>query len=246
MGELVRNNTIYWDTQEVIDYLLKVGGNGSTRESVRTGFYRDTRKRLRPYTFFGKSKPWYRKSEVMALGEGRLTNVPSIKISGILRDWTKYVKMLGLNISTQNCTLEFGASLPKEMSTWLEVPEPMVFIKRQRISFIDGVPIAVWSTYYPWVLASPFEDKMKQENDFDVVEAIKASRGITIKCAKDRYSARLATQYEQEILQLKRPDPILQLERAAYSELGKIVLCSQMSLLGSWFQPEVTYPVDIW
>lgn len=237
MSKIV-NHEEYWEIREVLDYL----------SMSRTTFYREggPKQRLREYTFEGKTKPWYRREEVVALAEGRLDERPHIVIRGILRDWTAYARSVGLQIDTVNCTVEVGVQLPRDVCSWLPVKPETAFVKRSRISFVEGVPVCHWATYYPLVLVGQFLERIKVDEEFNIVAALLEQRGVTITRAKDRYRAREAGLFEQEILQLKRPETVLQLQRAAYSERGKLVLYSDMALLGSWFEPEIEYPVNHW
>lgn len=224
----------YWDIRETYMHL----------NMTRATFYRSVKEKLHVYFFEGRSKPWYKRSEVVALAQGKLEERPHIVLRGLLKNWTHYAQELGLPVETINCMVEIGVSLAPELCTWLGVIPESTFIKRSRVSFLDTTPICYWETYYSRVLVSQFIDSIKHEPDFDLVAALQEQRGITIKRAKERHIAREASLFEQEILQLRRPEPVLQLQRAAYSELGRLVLYSDMSLLGSWFEPELSYDVD--
>lgn len=210
-------------------------------------FYSNVKPQLRVYQFEGKKAPWYKKHEVLALKSGQIERTAPITISGILRNWTTHVRALGYQIDTKNREIE-TVTLPDKVAAAFGIDPERQFAKRSRISFVNRVPICIWTTYYPLELVEgDIYEEMKRDEEADVVRRIKEKHGLSIGWAKDRYSARLATTEEQEVLQLLRDDPVLVLQRVSYTRDKKtLVLYSHMTLLGTWFAPEHEYEVNIW
>jgi UTRA domain len=231
------NGQDYINTQEVLSEL------GVSKKL----FYGKIKRRLKAYYFDGRSTPWYLKQDALALKEGRLPRMASIGISGIQRDWTTFLRSLGFRAETVNCTIEL-ATLPEELARTFALDAEQPFIKRRRMTFANGAPICVWATYYPLALVGPdMFEKLKRQPGLDIVAYIKEQAGVVIGYGKDKYTARAATQYEQEVLQLVSNDPVLILQRASYTrDKQTLVLVSDMTLLGNWFAPEHEYQVEIW
>jgi len=227
----------YLDTQEVLAEL------GASKKR----FYSNVKPQLKVYQFGGKKTPWYKKREVLALKSGQIERTAPITISGILQDWTTHVRALGYQIDTKNREIK-TAQLPDKVTAAFGIASERQFVMRSRISFVNRVPICIWTTYYPLELVKGvILEEMKRDEETDVVRRIKEQHGVSIGWAKDRYSARAATVTEQELLQLLRDDPVLVLQRVCYTRDKKtLVLYSHMTLLGSWFAPEHEYEVTIW
>lgn len=207
-------------------------------------FYKHAQPQLQVYRFGGKRKPFYKKADVLALKRGTVQGKQApIVISGLLRDWTSHVRALGFQIDTVNREIAIVATPDNPFG----MAKDRQFVKRSRISFVNQTPICIWTSFYPLeFVQGAILEAMKQDGELDVVNAIKEKHGAVIAWATDRYRARLASRDEQELLQLHDPEPILQLQRVSFTKEKKLVLYSDMALLGSWFAPEHSYSVDIW
>ncbi len=237
MSKIVEDQE-YLDTQEVLAEL----------DASKKRFYSNVKPYLRTYHFDAKKTPWYRKRDVLALKGGKLARMASISISGIQRDWTSFLRASGYHAVTIDRTIETGVFLPKDAIEMFKLPADKKFVKRSRMTIVDGVPICAWDTYYPLELVEgDILDEMKHGFEIDVVKRIKEKYGIVVGIAKDKYTARNATFEEQELLQLLSNDPVLILQRVSYTrDRQTLVLYSDMVLLGSWFAPEHEYEVNIW
>jgi hypothetical protein len=235
MQKVIKNEE-YIDTREAIASL------GVSKKS----FYANARPSLRAYHFDAKKTPWYKKNDVLALKSGQLERPAPIIISGIFRNWTEHVRSLGFQIDTKSREI-ITTRLPDKAAAVFGIDPDREFVRRGRISFIDGTPICIWDTYYPLELVEgDLLASMKRDEETSVVSCLK-ERGLVIGWAKDRYSARLANFEEQEILQLSRDEPVLILQRASHTRDKKtLILYSHMTLLGSWFAPEHEYEVNVW
>lgn len=227
----------YLDTQEVLTEL----------EASKKLFYSNVKPRLRTYHFGAKRKPYYLKSEVLALKVGKPVRKANIGISGIQRDWSTFLRSLGYHVETLVRTIEIAA-LPENAIANFKLPAQEKYVKRSKMTLADGIPICIWDTYYPLALVEPdILTDMKQDLTLDVVKHIQEQRNIVVGIAKDKYTARFASVEEQDLLQLLTYEPVLILQRASYTRDKKtLILFSDMVLLGSWFAPEHEYEVNIW
>lgn len=236
MSKIVENEE-YLDTQEVLAEL------GASKKR----FYSNVKPYLHMYHFDAKKTPWYRKRDVLALKSGKLVRMASIPISGILKDWTVFLRSLGYRADTIDCSIETVA-LPEDAPASFNLPTDKLFIKRRRKTLANSIPICVWDTYYPLELVEgDIHAELKRDFGLDVVKRIRELHGIVVGWGKDKYTARTATLEEQDILGLLTNDPVLILQRISYTRDKKIlVLYSDMVLLGSWFAPEYEYEVNVW
>ncbi len=212
-------------------------------------FYGSIQPRLQPYHFDGKKRPhYYKKSEVLALKSGKpVTRKEPITISGIFGDWTVYLRSLGYQADTRNYAIE-TTTLPEEASFTFHISAERQFVRRSRITLANGVPICVWSTYYPLELVEgEILAEMRQDPTLDVIKRIREVHGITVGWEKNRYTARNTTLEEQELLQLLTNEPVLIVQRGCWTSDRQILThISHMTLLSSWFAIEHDSSVKIW
>jgi hypothetical protein len=233
------NNEEYLNGEEVMSFW----------PASKNLFYDSIQPRLQTYHFDGKKRPhYYKKSEVIALRSGKPTvHREPITISGIFGDWTVYLRSLGYQADTISQAVE-TATLPEETTATFHIPSEKQFVRRTRQTLANGVPICVWSTYYPLELVEgTILTEMKQDPRLHVVERIREVHGVAVGWEKDRYTARNATQAEQEDLQLVTNEPVLILQRGCWtSDRQVLAFVSHMTLLGSWFAIEHDSPVKVW
>jgi hypothetical protein len=237
----VENGEEYLNGEEVMNFW----------PASRNLFYGSIQPRLQAYHFDGKRRPhWYKKTDVLALRSGKSTEQRErITISGIFKDWATYLRNLGYQADTISQPVEV-VTLPQEISTTFHIPAGRQFARRTRMTLANGVPICVWSTYYPLeLIGEDILTEMQQDPMLDVVERIREARQIVVGWEKDRYTARRATLEEQQLLQLLTDEPVLILQRACWTS-GRQTLthASHMTLLASWFaiEHESPVPAKLW
>lgn len=212
-------------------------------------FYDNIQPRLQAYHFDGKKRPhYYKKAEVIALRSGKpIAQREPVTISGIFGDWTSYLRNLGYQADTKSEAVE-TTTLPEETIATFHIPSEKQFVRRLRKTRANGIPICVWSTYYPLELVEgTILTEMKQDPTLHVVERIREVHGVAVGWEKDRYTARNTTLAEQEVLQLVTNEPVLILQRGCWtSDRQTLAFVSHMTLLGSWFAIEHDSPVKIW
>jgi hypothetical protein len=228
----------YLDSQEVMVEF----------DAPRKRFYSNIRPYLHPYTFEGKKKPWYKKSDVIALKMGKPVRKGSIPLlGGIQQDWTASLRSLGYKAETILNETRHDAVLPEEAVEAFNLPADQQFFKRTRETLVNGSPICTWSSYYPLEFVGDIIDQIEQGKINDIVKYIADVHHVIVGRATDKYTARITTFEEHEKFRLLNEEPVLILQRASYTRDKKtLVLYSDMVLLGSWFAPEHEYEVDIW
>lgn len=212
----------------------------------RQSFYDNARPYLQVYRFDAKRTPWYRRHDVRALKSGKPVRRASIAITGMFADWTEHARSLGYNVQTVERDVEVGP-LPRDIAEMFRIPVDQQFVRRGRMTFIDGTPICHWSTYYPAELVDDILDELRHGSAHDIVEHIREKRGIVIGQVNDTYSTRITTFDEQNLFHLLNSEPVLVLQRVALTADQKIlVLFSDMTLLGNWFVIKRTEKIHHW
>ncbi|MBX5457791.1 MAG: UTRA domain-containing protein [Thermogemmatispora sp.] len=201
---------------------------------------------LRCYHFDGKVKPnYYKKSEVEALRTGQPFQREPILLSGILGDWTIYLRSLGFQAETRTYAVK-RSSLPEEIARTFQIDPDQQFVQRSRMTIVSNkAPICFWSTYYPLDLVKgTILSEMEKNPSLDVLKRIKEVHGITIGWERDRYLARNASPEEQKLLRLLTNEPVLTIYRGCWTQDKQTLThISYMILLASWFAVEHEFPV---
>lgn len=210
----------------------------------RNLFYKRIQPRLRAYHFEGKATPhYYKKTEVEALRSGQPIKRDPIVLSGILGDWTVYVRSLGFEAETKTISLEI-CSLPEEIRRTFHLSSERQFVRRSRMTLANGVPICQWSTYFPLeLIGGEIFAEMQRDSSLDVLRRIREIHGLSVAWERDRYSARNASPEEQALLQLLTNEPVLVVQRACFSKDRTLTHISHMILIASWFAVEHEFPV---
>jgi len=94
--------------------------------------------------------------------------------------------------------------------------DPVVSIRRLRKS--GGEPIAILTNHIPADI-SPAPDELRQKGLYQCLRG----RGLSIKSARQRIGARLATDDEAALLDEQPGAAVLTMQRVAYDEMGKAV-----------------------
>lgn len=234
MTKIVENEE-YLDTEEVMGELA----------ASKKLFYASIKPNLHPYHFEGKKKPWYRKKDVLALKAGKPIRKAAIAITGMYGSWAAFAQS-EYQAETDLRSIE-TATLPDDAVERFRLSADQQFIKRSRLTRVGHTVICTWDTYYPLELVSEILEPMKRGSADHVVEYIKEKHSLTVGRNRDVYSARMTTIDEQNLFQLPTDEPVLILQRASYTrDKGKLILYSDMVLLGSWFVHEHEYDVPIW
>ncbi len=198
-------------------------------------FYSNSKRYLRVHHFGGKRTPWYSKREVQALASGKPIRKASIAITGMFSDWTEHARSLGFNVQTIDREITVGP-LPSDLAEAFQVKTDQIFVKRSRMSWVEGQPICMWDTYYAQEYVNDILPQIQSGNAHGIIEYIAEKHGVVIGEADDVYSTRVTTFIEQSLFQLLNDEPLLILQRMARTVDQKVaVLFQNMELLGSWF-----------
>jgi DNA-binding GntR family transcriptional regulator len=92
---------------------------------------------------------------------------------------------------------------------------PLVYIERLR--YADGQPLALMHNWLPPAYADVSTDQLASDGLYRILR----SRGVQPQVAKQRISARTASQHEARLLKIRRGQPLLAMRRTAYDADGQ-------------------------
>jgi DNA-binding GntR family transcriptional regulator len=168
-----------------------------------------------------------------------------ITITGMFADWTQHLEDLGYRAETKDTVREI-TKLPENAVRLFGLPADRVCFKRERMSYANGTPICAWSTYYPIDLLDNILGQLIQGAPISVMDHVYDMHHLTLTVVDERYASRITTFDELNRFQLTEEQSILILERAGFTHNSDLILYSEMSLLGNWFDVRRTYTVDHW
>lgn len=99
----------------------------------------------------------------------------------------------------------------------VESGSPLLHVRRLRIA--DGTPVAVLENFLPEAFADIREDDLTEHGLYQILRG----RGVTMRVARQRISARLATPDEATLLGTAKHSAVLAMERTAFDNAGVAV-----------------------
>jgi DNA-binding GntR family transcriptional regulator len=94
---------------------------------------------------------------------------------------------------------------------------PLVYVERLRLA--DGRPLAVMHNWLPPTYADVSKDQLVGDGLYRILR----SRGVQPQVAKQRITARSASQREARLLKIRRGQPLIAMQRTAYDADGQAI-----------------------
>jgi DNA-binding GntR family transcriptional regulator len=94
---------------------------------------------------------------------------------------------------------------------------PLVYVERLR--YADGRPLAVMHNWLPPLYADVSKDQLATDGLYRILR----SRGVQPHVAKQRITARAASQREARLLRIRRGQPLIAMQRTAYGADGQAI-----------------------
>jgi len=94
---------------------------------------------------------------------------------------------------------------------------PLVYVERLRLA--DGRPLAVMHNWLPPTYADVSKDQLVEDGLYRILR----SRGVQPQVAKQRITARSASQREARLLKIRRGQPLIAMQRTAYDADGQAI-----------------------
>jgi len=94
---------------------------------------------------------------------------------------------------------------------------PLVYVERLR--YADGRPLALMHNWLPPADADVSKDQLASDGLYRILR----SRGVQPQVAKQRITARSASQREARLLKIRRGQPLIAMQRTAYDLDGQVI-----------------------
>ena len=94
---------------------------------------------------------------------------------------------------------------------------PLVYVERLRLA--EGRPLAVMHNWLPPTYADVSKDQLVGDGLYRILR----SRGVQPQVAKQRITARSASQREARLLKIRRGQPLIAMQRTAYDADGQAI-----------------------
>jgi DNA-binding GntR family transcriptional regulator len=107
-------------------------------------------------------------------------------------------------------------------------------VHRYRVQGKIDIPYRLSEYWYPEHLASKYLQRMKDEPDFDTLEAIKSELDIKRQLVHDDVVARIPTKNEAELLSITRTTPVQDVRRTNKAPDGSILMHHRIVFVGPY------------
>lgn len=231
----IENNEEYCDLQETLALL-----GGMSKQL----FYKNAKPRLRVFNFDARKRPFYKKSDVLALKSGKQVRKPSFVISGMFNSWTEYAKSFGHVVETVDRESPYVVSASGDVALSMGLPVGKDVVKCVQMNIIDGEPVCLWTTYYRRDLVDDaLLDELEGNPRISIRSRIQEKHHLSVARAVDKITARLGTSEEQAILKIVPDEPVFVLERPSYASDDSVMMFQSMVLIASYFALSYPYVV---
>jgi DNA-binding GntR family transcriptional regulator len=191
-------------------------------------------------------------AEGVLLSQGRagvfvhpqLTRVP-----GLTKRFDKYLEGMGLTPVEKNIGTPAFVPAPIEVAKVFEIPEETPILRRKRRQGTPAIHYRLAENYYaPDLVDEEVLEYIRQDERYDVLEYIKEKHHRIIKRVHEDVYARLPTTEEQELLNIVRNTPVIEIQRISYSaqEDGSVIMYSRIIFVASYFFLSYDYSVPFW
>ena len=124
--------------------------------------------------------------------------------------------------------------MPDEIAAIFKQPTGLQAVHRYRVQGKIDIPYRLSEYWYPEHLANKYLQRMKNEPDFDTLEAIKSELGIKRQIVHDDVIARIPTKNEAELLSITRTTPVQDVRRTNKAPDGSILMHHRIVFVGPY------------
>ena len=174
---------------------------------------------------------------------------PLTRIPGLTKRFDQHLESIGLTAVEKNIGIPAFVPAPIEVAKVFDVPEGTSILRRQRRQGTPTIHYRLAENYYaPELVDDEVLEHIRSDERYDVLEDIKANHHKVIKRVHEDVFARLPTSEEQELLNIVRHTPVLEILRTSYSaqEDGSVIMYSRIIFVASYFFLSYDYSVPFW
>lgn len=187
---------------------------------------------------------------LLSLGRaGVFVHPPLTRIPGLTRRFDQHLESLGLTAVEKNIDSPAFVPAPLEVARVFEIPENTPILWRKRRQGTPTIHYRLAENYYaPDLVDEEVLERIRDDERFDVLEHIKEKHHKIIRRVHDDVYARLPNSEEQELLNIVRHTPVIEIRRISYSaqEDGSVIMYSRIIFVASYFFLSYDYSVPFW
>jgi DNA-binding GntR family transcriptional regulator len=180
--------------------------------------------------------------------KGVFTNVPRVRMPGLVAHFFKYLEKAGLEAKGETLAGPEIMNPPSEIAKAMNLSKNELVFYRRRRQGTTTSPFRLVDGYYPMTLIN--EDMIQQAQKdpyFHIAEAIEKNFGKKIKYLHEEIIARLPTSSEQEELKIVRTNPVIDAKFINYAEDKKtVIVYNHMILNANHILLSYDYEVEHW
>jgi DNA-binding GntR family transcriptional regulator len=187
---------------------------------------------------------------LLSLGRAGVFVHPQLtRVPGLTKRFDKYLEGMGLTAVEKNVGMPAFVPAPIEVAKVFEIPEETPILWRKRRQGTPAIHYRLAENYYaPDLTDEEVLECIREDERYDVLEHIKEKHHKIIKRVHEDVYARLPTSEEQDLLNIVRNTPVIEIQRISYSsqEDGSVIMYSRIIFVASYFFLSYDYSVPFW
>lgn len=187
---------------------------------------------------------------LLSLGRaGVFVHPPLTRIPGLTKRFDQHLESMGLTAVEKNIGIPAFVPVPLEVAKVFEIPEDKPILRRKRRQGTPAIHYRLAENYYaPDLVDEEVLERIREDERYDVLEHIREKHHKIIKRVHDDVYARLPTSEEQDLLNIVRHTPVIEIKRTSYSakEDGTVIMYSRIIVVASYFFLSYDYSVPFW
>jgi DNA-binding GntR family transcriptional regulator len=185
---------------------------------------------------------------LVSLGrQGVFVHMPRTRIPGLVPRFDLHIKEMGMEPVETNIIKPELVSAPLDVATALGVAEGSPVVHRLRRQGTSTAHMRLAENFYPVALVDDFILGEMQKNErLDALLTIKDKYGKAVKKVHELVIARFPSEQEQELLNINRNTPVLDVRRTNKDEDGTAIMYNRITFVASYFELEYDYESPHW
>lgn len=173
---------------------------------------------------------------------------PHMRMPVFVSNFDRYIESQGLEAVSAFLEKPEMVPAPAEIARLLGIAEGTLVphrLLRQGVRRDMGVIYYRLSEnfYNPELVKDEVFQSLQSNPQFDTWAALKEKYGVVVTKVDNRLIARLANSREQELLEIPRGAPMLDVQRVQRTEEGKAVMVNKLVFVGNFFEWSITTEV---
>lgn len=179
---------------------------------------------------------------------GVFVHIPRSRIPGITPRFDFYLEQQGLTPVETNVEEPDIVPAPAEVAEAFKTEEGTPVVQRFRRQGTSTEHLRLAENFYPVHLVDEeMLARLRTDSKYDVLAAIKERHGKVIKSVHEDVFGRLPTSQEQELLNIVRNAPVLEVWRTNYAaDDDTAIMFSRLIFVASYFVLSYDYTTNFW